>query len=78
MYLDFFVEESDGSYTRYEDTVRERAYSERVLRRLLQENGWETLAVYEDMKEEAPSDTCERMVFVVRNTRTVEEAQKGE
>ncbi|MBR5540679.1 MAG: class I SAM-dependent methyltransferase [Clostridia bacterium] len=78
MLLDFFVEEADGSYTRYEDTVRERAYSERTLRCLLAETGWETMAVYGDMTTEAPTDTCERMVFVARNTRTVEQAQKGE
>ena len=78
MLLDFFVEETDGSYERYQDTVRERAYSERTLRTLLSENGWETVAVYEDMTTDAPSDTCERMVFVARNTRTVEQAQIGE
>ena len=78
MYLDFFVEEADGSYTRYEDTVCERAYSERTLRRLLAENGWETVAVYADMTTDIPSPTCERMIFVTRSTRTVAEAQKGE
>ena len=78
MLLDFFAEEADGSYTRYEDAVRERAYSERTLRNLLSENGWETLAVYGDMTTDTPMETCERMVFVVRNTRTVEQAQLGE
>ncbi len=78
MLLDFFTEEADGSYERYQDTVRERAYSERTLRALLLENGWETVAVYEDMTTDAPSDTCERMVFVARNTRTVEQAKNGE
>lgn len=74
MLLDFFVEEEDGRYERYWDTVRERAYTERTLRRLLRETGWETLAVYEDMTEEAPSEACQRMVFVARSTRTVAEA----
>ena len=78
MLLDFFVEEDDGSYTRYEDAVRERAYSERTLRKLLAENGWETLAVYGDMTTDAPTDTCERMIVVARNTRTVAQAQLGE
>lgn len=78
MLLDFFTEEADGSYERYQDTVRERAYSERTLRTLLSDNGWETVAVYEDMTTDAPQDTCERMVFVARNTRTVEQAKLGE
>ncbi len=72
--LDFFVEGEDGRYERYWDTVRERAYSERTLRRLLAETGWETLAVYEDMTTLPPSATCQRMVFVARSTRTVAEA----
>lgn len=78
MLLDFFTEDEDGLYERYQDTVRERAYSERTLRMLLSENGWETVAVYGDMTTTIPSDTCERMVFVARNTRTVEQAQLGE
>lgn len=78
MLLDFFVEEENGAYTRYEDTVRERAYSERTLQRLLSETGWETVAVYDDMTTDAPEDTCERMAFVARNTRTVEQARRGE
>lgn len=72
--LDFFVEQEDGRYERYWDTVRERAYSERTLRRLLEETGWETLAVYEDMTEQPPTTECQRMVFVARSTRTVAEA----
>lgn len=76
--LDFFAEEPDGSYTRYEDTVRERAYSERTLRTLLADAGFETLAVYADMTVNPPTDTCERLVFVARNTRTAEQALKGE
>lgn len=75
MILDFFEEQEDGRYERYVDVVRERAYSERTLRRLLSETGWETLAVYGDMTDEAPTDTCERMIFVTRSTRTEQEAR---
>lgn len=78
MLLDFFAETEDGTYERYQDTVRERAYTERTVRDLLAKNGWETLAVYADMSEEAPAPDCERVVFVARNTRTVSQAQKGE
>ena len=78
MWLDFFAETEDGTYERYTDTVRERAYTEKTLRRLLSENGWETLAVYADMTLDAPSAESDRIVFVARNTRTVEQAKKGE
>lgn len=77
MFLDFFAECEDGRYERYSDTVRERAYSERTLRRLLTETGWETLAVYGEGTEEAPAVDCQRMVFVVRSTRTEQEARDG-
>lgn len=75
MYLDFFTEDEDGRYERYEDTVRERAYSERTLRRLLDETGWETLAVYGDMTDAPPTADCQRMIFVARSTRTEQEAR---
>lgn len=75
MILDFFEEGEDGRYERYVDIVRERAYSERTLRRLLAETGWETVAVYGDMTDEPPTDTCERMIFVARSTRTEREAR---
>lgn len=74
MLLDFFVEQADGRYERYMDTVRERAYSERTLRRLLTETGWKTLAVYEDLTELPPEQDSQRTVWVVRSTRTVAEA----
>lgn len=75
MLLDFFVpNQRTGTYERLTDTVRERAYAEGTLRRLLQETGWETLMVYEDLAWTPPSKTCQRMVFVARNTRSVEEA----
>ncbi len=75
--LDFFVEE-DGMYTRYTEAVRERAYTEKTLRRLLSKAGFETVAVYADMTEHAPAQDCERMVFVARSTRTAEQAKRGE
>ncbi len=74
MLLDFFAEDADGRYERYMDTVRERAYSERTLRRLLAETGWEVLAVYEDMTELPPRQDSQRTVWVARSTRTVVEA----
>lgn len=76
--LDFFVEETADTYTRYVESVRERAYSENTLRRLLQQNGFETVAVYADMTFEAPAPDCERWVFVARSTRTAEQAKRGE
>ena len=75
---DFFAEEQDGSYSRFCDTVRERAYSRQTLCQLLQKTGWDCLAVYADMTMEEPSPECERLMFVARNNRTVEQAKNGE
>ena len=66
--LDFFVEEG-ARYTRYEDTVRERAYSRQTLERLLEQAGFLTEAVYADMETTAPGEECQRWVFVARNHR---------
>ena len=66
MWLDFFIEQTDGRYERLCDHVRERAYSEKTLRRLLTDAGFTVLAVYEDMTEHAPAPDSERMVFVAR------------
>ena len=74
MMLDFFVDEGDGSYCRFSDTVRERAYSRRTLEQLLAQTGWDCLAVLSEHADEPPADDCERWVFVARNNRTIEEA----
>jgi cyclopropane fatty-acyl-phospholipid synthase-like methyltransferase len=65
MQLDFFVKENDG-YNRLTDHVRERAYSQRTINRLLDESGFKTLAVYDDMSTEPVMQNSERMVFVAR------------
>lgn len=72
MLLDFFVDNGAG-YDRLSDMVRERAYTEATLRRLLHEADFETLAVYGDGTTEQPGAEEERWVFVARNcTRNYE------
>lgn len=66
MQLDFFVRQEEGRYLRLSDDVRERAYSERTLRRLLDQAGFETLAVYADGTLEPPRADTERAVYVAR------------
>ena len=75
MLLDFFVEEQDGRYERYQDTVSERAYSLGTVKRLLTETGWDIVAVYEAMTTNEPAPDCERWVFVARSNRTEAEAR---
>ncbi len=68
MQLDFFVaQDKSGDYCRrFTDAVRERAYSERTLRRLLQKEGFEVLAVYADGTQAPPQPETERAVYVAR------------
>ncbi len=72
MWLDFFVEGADGRYDRLSDHVRERAYSETTLRRLLNDAGFEVLVVLDEETDAAPTDTTERWVFVARRRDTKE------
>jgi ubiquinone/menaquinone biosynthesis C-methylase UbiE len=67
MQLDFFVEKGEH-YTRLTDSVRERAYSQQTLSRLLHQAGFETLGVYGDMTVEPPKEESERLVFVARRS----------
>ena len=66
MWLDFFVECPDGRYERLSDHVRERAYSERTLRKLLGEAGFEVLAVLDEETDAPPTDTTERWVLIAK------------
>lgn len=67
MALDFFEQNPDGTYERYEDEVRERAYSLPTWKRLLEQTGFELLAVYGERSFEAPKPDADRWVLVARN-----------
>ena len=67
MALDFFLEEADGTYTRYTDTVRERAYSLQTWKNLLTEAGFDLLAVYDERRFTEPADDAQRWVLVAKN-----------
>lgn len=65
MRLDFFKKEK-GCYARFSESLRERAYSESTIKRLLTRAGFETLAVYDDMSTDMPKADSSRLVFVAR------------
>ena len=67
MALDFFLEEEDGTYSRFTDTVRERAYSLQTWKNLLSEAGFDLLDVYAERLFTAPADDAQRWVLVARN-----------
>lgn len=67
MALDFFLEEEDGTYTRYTDSVRERAYSLQTWKNLLTEAGFDLLGVYGERRFTAPAEDAQRWVLVAKN-----------
>lgn len=64
--LDFFVEEEDGSFSRYGEDFCERAYTHEELAEILKECGLEILEVFGDMSEKPLSDTDERAIYITR------------
>ena len=67
MDLDFFLEEEDGTYSRFTDTVRERAYSLQTWKSLLSEAGFDLLGVYNERQFTTPGDDAQRWVLVAQN-----------
>ena len=67
MALDFFLEEEDGTYSRFTDMVRERAYSLQTWKGLLTEAGFDLLAVYDERQFTDPAEDAQRWVLVARN-----------
>lgn len=73
MQLDFFEEQPDGSYLRHSDFVRERAYSLKTWKTILEKSGFEMCAVVADGTFDAPADDCERWMLVAKNCRPANE-----
>ena len=76
MLLDFFVEDGER-YDRLTDVVRERAYALPTWKSLLEEAGFELLAVYEDMTLEPPQPDSQRWVLVAANRKKRKPKGKG-
>ncbi len=63
--LDFF-EEENGVYYRTCENFDERAYSDSLLRELLEQAGFEIEAVYGDLTFEKPKDNEQRVIYAAR------------
>ena len=63
--LDFFVPDDDVYY-RASESFCEKAYSFKEIENALTVAGLKVEAIFEDMTENAPSDTAERVVYVTR------------
>lgn len=65
-YISLFTEDEDGRYARQDACQRERMYTLRSLRRLLQENGLAFVAAWGDFNFGEPRDDCERYYIAAR------------
>lgn len=64
--LDFFVEESDGSYSRWEEEFSERIFSHETLVEVLHRCGMELLACYGEDSLGDPKEDDQRLVYVAK------------
>ena len=68
MKLELIEQRQDG-YTRFTDRNCERAYSTDTLKLLLQDVGFQLLAVYDDMTECEENPHSERLYFVAKKVK---------
>lgn len=66
IYLDFFVENKNGSYERLTENFSEVAYTENQVNEALEKSGLELVAVLDDMTDNKPNVTTERLTYIVR------------
>lgn len=64
--LDFFEQDDDGSWYRSGEEFAERAYEINAVKELLNECGFEVMAVLDDMSETEATENSERAVFVAK------------
>ena len=67
--VNFFIEEEEGCYQRFEELHVQKAYTQEELRTWLQEAGLRVEAVFDGLNTKEPQKTSERWMFVARNLR---------
>lgn len=60
--IDIFINE-DGKYSRLRESFSERAYLLEDIEKWLSETGFEVVGIYDDMTENEPTETSERVYF---------------
>ena len=66
--LDIFEEGQNGLYTRARESFAERAYTPEELTRWLAKAGFAVERIYEELTEQPPRETAERIFFICRRT----------
>lgn len=66
IYLDMFVPDKYGKYTRYTESFSERVYSEEQISNLAEKCGFEILQIYNDLSYEPPLDNSEKITYILK------------
>lgn len=69
MFLDFFVEQDDGQYVRYQESFKEIALEESVIDEMLKQSGFEILAKYDGYTDNPVCDKTQRIVYVAKKLK---------
>lgn len=69
MFLDFFEEQDDGRYQRFQENFKEIALDESEIDKLLDEAGFEILAKYDGYTDEPVNEKTERIVYAAKKVR---------
>lgn len=64
--LDFFGKEADGRYVRQTESFSERAYTKEQIETALNKANLSVVAVFDDITENEPTDTSERLIYITR------------
>ncbi|MBQ7039136.1 MAG: class I SAM-dependent methyltransferase [Clostridia bacterium] len=70
--LNFFVENTDGSYERFYEEHTERIYEQDEIVSMLKKAGFENIKVYSENSFDAPDNTTERIYFVANKRKNTE------
>ena len=74
--LDFFDEQEDGSYQRYQESFKEIAFYEETTDKALEEAGFEILAKYDDYTDKPVTYCTQRIVYVCKKKNEQEKEEK--
>lgn len=66
MELAFFVKDEFGKYDKFSETHKQRAYTEREMKRFLREVGFTDIESFSDFTFESPKKDSERIFFVAK------------
>jgi ubiquinone/menaquinone biosynthesis C-methylase UbiE len=66
IYLDFFIENKNGSYERLSETFSEVAYTAKQVQTALDNAGLELVDFFDDLTDLKPTEETERITYIVR------------